>query len=181
MNSILQIIKRLYESKSPDDQYEEYLQTHVQGVHEVYTDVLRPVLEEEGISEDILSKIDYLIDHHDDSKRSPEEWSAYRDHFYDPENNPRSHDLKFNLAWNHHQKSNPHHWNYWVLINDVDDPQVEALEMPFEYVIEMLCDWQSAGHHYGNTAYDWYQKQKSKMILHDNTRKLIERYIKYLR
>lgn len=136
-----------------------------------------PILREDrDIDEQFLGEIYQNIKNHDKSKESPEEWEAYRDYFYSPEDNPRTTEA-FNLAWNHHQKSNPHHWQYWCLVNDVDEPQVQALDMPFVYVIEMLCDWQSAGNHYGNTAYEWYEKQKSKMILSDATRELVEKYI----
>ena len=65
----------------------------------------------------------------------------------------------------------------WCLINDVDEPQIRPLDMPFKYIIEMLCDWQSAGEHYGNTAYEWYNRQKDKMILSDYTRSIVEKYI----
>ena len=178
-----QIIKKLYESnreKTPNELYEEYLIKHRQGVVDVYHNVIEPILRDEGVESAILDKIEELIYDHDASKFSDAEWDAYRDYFYDKENHPRSSEA-FNHAWKHHQNHNPHHWNYWVLINDVDEPQVQALDMPFEYVIEMLCDWQSAGNHYGNTAYDWYNKNGNRMILSDNTRKIIEKYIGYLK
>lgn len=168
------------EENSLDDQYKEYITNHRAGVSKVFEEVMRPILLEEGIDEEMLSKIDDLIENHDMSKFDDYEFSAYRDRFYkykDHEELPEDVASNFDVAWNHHQKSNPHHWNYWVLINDVDEPQTHALDMPFEYVIEMLCDWQSAGKFYGNSAKDWYEKNGKKMILSDNTRNLIERYI----
>jgi hypothetical protein len=44
-------------------------------------------------------------------------------------------DVWFNVAWNKHQKSNTHHWQYCGMYKK--DGCV-ALEMTFEYVIEML-------------------------------------------
>lgn len=159
--------------------YKDYLDKHISGLSRVYQETLYPAICND-CSPATLDKISRLISEHDNSKKSDEEWAPYRNYFYDPENNSRSSE-EFNYAWNHHQKSNPHHWQYWCLINDVDEPQVQALDMPFEYIIEMLCDWQSAGMHYGNTAYDWYQKQKDKMILSENTRRIVEKYIEYLK
>lgn len=177
------IVKKLIESNTydADSKYQEYLYNHIEGIRSAFDNILKPVLISEGISDDMLEIIDHNISQHDKSKYSEDEWAPYRDHFYDPNKNSRSNNIVYNYAWNHHQKHNPHHWNYWVIINDVDEPQIQALEMPFEYVIEMLCDWASAGNHYGNTAYEWYQRQKDKMILHTETRKLVEKYIEYLK
>lgn len=183
MNSERNIVKRLLESTdlTPDQLYEEYLTKHKQGVRESYKKLYDILLTESDLTVEELGEIEELIDHHDEHKYSDEEWDAYRDHFYDPENNPRSNSIAFDIAWNHHQKHSPHHWQYWCLINDVDEPQVKALDIPIKYIIEMLCDWQSAGNHYGNTAYDWYSKQKDKMILSDKTREIVEKYIEYFR
>ena len=182
------IIRRLFENRrmvedeesSPDSMYRDYLKKHRDGVKSVYFDVMLPILKEEAIDEATLLDIEEIIEVHDLSKDDDVEFIAYRDYFYDSENNPRNTD-EFNLAWNHHQKCNPHHWQYWCLVNDVDEPQVQPLDIPFKYIIEMLCDWQSAGAYYGNTAYDWYDKQKSKMILSENTRRIVEKYIQYLK
>lgn len=185
------VVRRLFEMKrlsinedenSPDAQYRAYLDKHRNGVRKVYEDIMLPLLySNEDLDESDYSEIEELIETHDASKDDPVEFDAYRDHFYDPEKNPKSGNEAYNMAWNHHQKSNPHHWQYWCLINDVDEPQVQPLDMPFKYIVEMLCDWQSAGQHYGNTAYDWYHKQKNKMKLSENTRKIVEKYIGYFK
>ena len=172
--------KHLHESTVADTQYRHYLESHRAGVREYYEKVLRPVLHQEGISHQDMSEIEMLIETHDASKYGEEEFGAYRDYFYDPEHHSRSSEA-FNLAWLHHQNHNPHHWQYWVLINDVDEPQVHPLDMPFKYIMELLCDWASAGRHYGNTAYSWYQQQKDKLIITDRTRDILEKYIVYFK
>lgn len=166
---------------TPDEQYRQYLTNHINGVRKVYHNILKPILIHDGIDELTLALIDDHINKHDYSKYGSNEWGPYRNYFYDPEGHPRSHSEEFNQAWNHHQKHNPHHWQYWCLINDVDKPQIEPLDMPLEYIIEMLSDWHSAGSYYGNSAYDWYIKQKDKMILSDKTRATVEKYIVYLK
>lgn len=55
--------------------------------------------------------------------------------------------------------------------------------MPEQYVYEMVADWTGAGRAQGKAynetfRYDetrtWYQKNGGKMILHNETRKLVE-------
>lgn len=125
---------------------------------------------------------DWLYDHniipnrislglHDVSKYQAEEYKAYDDYFYG--NRTKEVEKAFNYAWLHHIHNNPHHWQYWVLKHD-DEPE-EALEMPEEYVYEMIADWWSFSHKTGNLKeiFGWYEKHKG-MVLHKNTRKLVE-------
>lgn len=84
-------------------------------------------------------------------------------------------DDAFDAAWNHHQKRNPHHWQYWVLIRDNNDPKFLALPMPDRYVREMVADWIGAGRAQGNTDnWGWYDANKHKQIMHDETRVEVE-------
>lgn len=87
----------------------------------------------------------------------------------------------FDEAWLKHQNRNPHHWQYWVLMED--SGKVAALEMPRKYATEMLCDWQGAGRaiHGKYDARDpwaetraWYRKNREKMVLHEETRAFVE-------
>jgi hypothetical protein len=130
---------------------------------------------------------------HDLSKFSPREWSPYVDKFYGgpyPEKNYgdiRLHygdmytqpwvDAGFDVAWNHHQKNNPHHWQYWLLRED--DGYTKALDIPMRYRKEMLADWRGAS--MAITGKDntpsWYEKNKEKMILHPDVRLWVERNI----
>lgn len=51
----------------------------------------------------------------------------------------------YSLAWQHHKGRNPHHYEYWV--DNVDKGGV-AIKMPYEYVIELICDYLAAGRTY---------------------------------
>lgn len=82
----------------------------------------------------------------------------------------------FDNAWNHHQKTQPHHWQYWLLITDSDEPRLRPLAMPHRFILEMVADWYGAGMAI-NGAADvgrWYEGSKSKIILHPQTRELVE-------
>lgn len=111
---------------------------------------------------------------HDDSKFTKEEYDAYDTYFYDK----RTKAVKenFNYAWLHHIHNNPHHWQYWVLINDDPEEGTVALDIPYKYVIEMICDWWSFSWKTGNLyeIFNWYDKHKKRMILSENTRELVE-------
>lgn len=48
----------------------------------------------------------------------------------------------FDVAWNYHQKRNPHHFQMWILINDED--RTYPLPMPKVYIREMVADWLGA-------------------------------------
>jgi hypothetical protein len=56
---------------------------------------------------------------HDWSKFTLEEWSPYVHTFYKADGSGQyKPSPAFDRAWNHHQKANPHHWQYHLLVND---------------------------------------------------------------
>lgn len=151
-------------------QYDDYLRNHISDVQKAaewllfhFPDLLR------GIDENHLRNI---LASHDRSKYFPDEYYAYDRYFY---GNNISHKVvaDFNAAWLHHIHNNPHHWQHWILVND-DKPE-EILEMPKEYVIEMISDWWSFSFRKGDLAeiFGWYEQHKN-MKLHPKTRKLVE-------
>lgn len=77
----------------------------------------------------------------------------------------------FDMAWNHHQKRNKHHWQYWILTMD-DQEDNKVLEMPDECLYEMLADWRGASRAQGlNSTTDvreWYLKRRDRFekVLH---------------
>lgn len=129
---------------------------------------------------------------HDWTKFLPCEWFPYVESFYGtkysddeirrasslgihlPTKEERRY--KFNYAWNHHQKANPHHWQYWILTNDSDDPKHIALQIPVHYMREMVADWMGAGRAITGTweCAAWYAKNKSKIILDPASRNFVE-------
>ena len=144
--------------------YTDYIITHKSNVEKAYN-----WLKENKI---ITKNLDARIAMHDLSKYSDEEYSAYDEYFYGKEKTEKV-ESDFNYAWLHHIHANPHHWQYWVLKHD-DEPE-EALEMPYEYVIEMICDWWSFSFKINrlDEIFSWYENHKD-MVLHKNTRKLVE-------
>ena len=116
----------------------------------------------------------YQILCHDDSKRKPDEYIAYDNHFYGSKSN-NSED-NFNVAWLKHIHRNPHHWQHWILIND--DPKLGEiiLPMPLEYIVEMVCDWWTFSWKQNNLTeiFKWYEEHRKYIKLHPDTRKTVE-------
>lgn len=127
---------------------------------------------------------------HDWTKFLPSEWFPYVEYFYSPKRpdvgttgyNHALHqdDAAFNVAWNHHQKHNDHHWQHWVLL--YDDGGILTLPMPDSCRREMLADWRGAGRAQGRpNTWEWYAANKDKMQLHPLTREWVEIEIEKLR
>ena len=151
-------------------QYNEYLRKHIDGVQKAYQ-----YLVDNGIIDPFFYHFDNIT-RHDDSKYSVAEYDAYDTYFY----GEKTAEVKwaFNIAWLHHIHNNPHHWQYWILFED--DPkngkEYICLQMPYQYVVEMICDWWSFSFNAGNLneIFDWYEKHRETMKLHIETRKDVE-------
>ena len=111
------------------------------------------------------------------------EFKSYRDYFYGDEEKLNKETVKnnFDKAWNHHQKINKHHWQYWVLVKA--DGSYQVLDMPYENIIEMICDWWSFSWKTGNLydVFSWYDRNKNSMILSNKTRSTVEMILKKIR
>lgn len=154
-------------------QYDNYLEQHKGNVRKGY-EWIRDNLP------DLLIDI-YGVDYawqigvaHDASKSEPEEYEAYDRYFYGKN---RSYQVvqDFNYAWLHHIHRNPHHWQFWVLINDDPENGEIALDMPYNYILEMICDWWAFSWSKGNLyeIFNWYEEHKDYMKLSDKTRKTV--------
>ena len=163
-------------------EYNQYLDEHISYVNHAIT-WLADHLKIDGVTERDISEALKNCSEHDASKLMPNEYHAYDDYFY---GGNRSNQVAkaFEYAWLQHQNKNPHHWQYWVLIND--DPgngQLKALEMPVPYVLEMIADWWAFSWKDGDLGeiFDWYDKQKDFILLHPKTKKLVEKILELIR
>ena len=169
---------------SRKQEYLDYIKQHRRNVRKCWVEMLRPQLEKhDDITAETLKRVDNLIEHHDESKYSIFEFEPYCNHFYPDKEVSHSTqarwDREFDEAWLHHQHVNPHHWQYWVLRNDTEG--VAILDMPFEYIMEMLCDWNSfSANEPESIARKWYDEHSYEMMLSDDTREIVEEFIDYL-
>lgn len=107
---------------------------------------------------------------HDLSKFRPSEFFSYM-YYFGSKRNFEKHGIAISfwteenleLAWLHHQHRNKHHWNYWINSDGI------AIEMPKKYISQMLADWRAMGRVFGDTAKEYYEKNKEKMKFHEDT------------
>lgn len=117
---------------------------------------------------------------HDWSKFLPDEWGPYVMQFYMPlwdEGVASRYMMKhgrrerFLAAWMKHKSRNPHHWEYWLHVNN---GEVEPVRMPDHYAREMVCDWRGAGMAQGKPdTKAWYLTHYKNILLHPHTRILV--------
>lgn len=166
------------------EEYLVYLAEHIENVKRAWYEILRPsLMQHDNLTDRQLFRIDEAIEHHDESKYGVFEFEAYCNHFY-PDKEPsaslqKQWDDEFEYAWLHHQHCNPHHWQYWVLRNDEDGRRM--LDMPFEQICAMICDWHSFSAKDENSiAYSWYVNHSHEMLLSQNTREVLEELLEYV-
>lgn len=149
-------------------EYDNYLIEHRKNVSQAYHWLLNHNLlyRSDSSMEDY-----YYIAHnctlsHDETKNLKDEYEAYDAYFY---SNNRSYETMetYKHAWLLHIQRNPHHWQHWVLIHDEPEEKFEALEMPFKYIVEMICDWWSFSWQKGDLyeVFKWYDEHKSHILL----------------
>lgn len=153
-------------------QYDLYLEQHkgnvtkgLQWIEEHLPELLKP-----GFN------YDWQINFgHDQSKSEPDEYAAYDAYFY---GGNRSYEVvqNFRRAWLAHIHRNPHHWQHWILMNDDPGEGMVILDMPYNFIIEMICDWWAFSWNKGNLyeIFSWYDEHKDYMKLSDKTRKTVE-------
>lgn len=181
-------IKLLEDADSKHPQYEQYLTTHIANVQKSYQwlkDNLPEVLDEDNYFEETAyyGELDEIIKNHDKSKytKIPDaenyyeltlEYDAYANYFYGEQT--KEVNEAFNKAWLAHIHANPHHWQHWMLQNDEDG--LILLDIPYVFVIEMICDWWAFSWKAENLyeIFNWYEKNKNGILLSDNTRTTLE-------
>lgn len=123
---------------------------------------------------------------HDWTKFTRREWSPYVHQFYNSDGtkrgpirdasgayDPNLQPVEFQLAWVLHQR-NKHHWQAWVSVGD--NGKLSPVPIPKRYVLEMVADWKGAGLAISgkDEAFEWYEKNCDKMILHPDTRAIVK-------
>lgn len=171
-------MKLLFKGNPRYPEYDEYLHNHINGVMRAWTEMLKPAMLSSNEFEDI-DYIDDVISKHDESKYNSDEYNAYCNYFYPCEGFEKDQSA-FDRAWLTHLHKNPHHHQHWILIRD--EGEKLPIDMPLEYICEMICDWHSFSlKDKSSTAYKWYADNKSDMVLSTNTVKVLESLLEYMK
>lgn len=146
----------------------EYINAHKARV-EQFADWLFSACPElfEGVDEEVFFD---LIKEHDESKFSEEEFEPYAQKWFgDGKKTP-----EYKAAWEHHYLNNEHHPEYW-----------DGEDMPYIYILEMICDWGSFSIDKGDMkelSDFYYNKAKAdpEKNLSDATQEIIEDIISHI-
>ncbi len=122
---------------------------------------------------------------HDLSKYSPVEFfvgARYYQGNMSPNNAERL-DRGYSQSWLHHKGRNKHHLEYWIDYGLPPEGGIVGMRMPDKYIVEMFIDRVSASKVYQKDAYTdesawkYYEKGKSHLLLHPEVRELLERLL----
>lgn len=162
-------------------EYDNYLYQHKANVLNGFNWLIEylPDILPKNSSVDISWQLGFA---HDTSKTSAEEYDAYDNYFYGG-NKSYAVVQAFKLAWLHHIHNNPHHWQHWILINDDPGEGMIILDMPDNYIIEMICDWWAFSWAAGDLTiiFKWYEEHKEYMKLSIKTRQKVEGILHLIR
>ena len=140
-------------------EYLDYLEEHYNNVQKAFKLVAEKCKDMRFIYDDFYYwSLRTAVENHDDSKMSPEEFIAYRKHFF-PVNAEEKKESREDAekAIDHHYKNNMHHWQSWV-------PYVDRHHIEID-VAHNFIDWIAMGFQHGDTALEYYEKNKHKINL----------------
>lgn len=160
-------------------QYDDYIDQHKANVKKGF-EWLHANLPQlfSGVN---MDEMVFVIEHHDISKYHSEEYDAYDKYFYG-KNRSKKVLEDFDKAWLHHIHHNKHHWQHWVLIEDDAKEGVKPLDMPYVYIIEMICDWWAFSWMKGDLTeiFSWYAEHNN-IKFSKNTRATVENILNWMK
>lgn len=126
---------------------------------------------------------------HDLSKYSWTEFSVGAKYYQGNRspNDAEREDKGYTSSWLHHKGRNKHHLEYWMDYSlDRSKAHFVGMPMPKEYIIEMFCDRMAAcktynkENYYAKQPWDYYAKGRAGKLLHPESKKTLEKYLKML-
>ena len=150
-----------------------YLKTVVKHKHYVRKYCFKARLYKQGLT-------------HDLSKFSPTEFIESVKYYNGIESPIKSckEENGWSKAWLHHKGRNKHHYEYW---QDNFDLGGQAIQMPYKYALEQVCDYLGAGQAYmqANFSYEkeyewWKNKISNPIAMHVNSMVFTEVMLKLM-
>jgi hypothetical protein len=144
-------------------EYCDYLEEHLENVAWAWKVLQEKCKDMKFVWDDFMyATIDSMVEQHDLSKFSAEEFMPYSNKFFSVEGQlgDRTED-EFKKAWEHHQEHNPHHWQSWAHKEFYHPHEAEC------HCVCMVIDWMAMGKKFNDTAQDYYEKNKKSIKLPD--------------
>jgi hypothetical protein len=154
-------------------EYCDYVEEHLLNIEKSWKTLQTVCSDMSFMYDDYLYwSIDGMIQNHDVSKMSHEEFIPYQQNFFPVgEKDP----YLFGLAWQHHLEHNPHHWEKWTTTPE---------RMPNEQYAHCVCmiiDWMAMGLKFGDTAEKYYAANRHKIELPEWAERFIGEIFERLR
>jgi hypothetical protein len=157
------LLNMINESKADYlEENKKYIEEHKDNVRQ-FAEWLKGQLPElfDNIDLDLFNE---MIQEHDDSKFSEEEFEPYAQKWF----NNSGKTPEYEAAWKHHWMNNEHHPEFWL-----------GEDMPYIYILEMICDWGSFSIKSGDMSElskFYYEKARDdeEKNLSENTKIIIE-------
>lgn len=151
-------------------EYLDYIEEHYNNVQKAWELVQEKCSDMKFVWDDFeWATLNQEIRNHDAKKLSIEEFVHYREKFHPTKEEEmlcakyfEVSDMinkNFKKAWSHHKRYNDHHWQTWSNKN-YGYPNMASLNC-----VHMLVDWIAMSMKFGDTAIDYYQKNKHTMTL----------------
>lgn len=184
LSSCYKILRKIYDIKpakeqkkiateieKKEDEYLDYIIEHRKNIEKAYNELMENSFIHQKVDNKILEQLKTRVENHDLSKFEVEEFEPYRKNFYPINQQEKQNNLKdFEKAWEHHWKNNSHHWEYRQDKKTFNkDNDKEVLD-----VLENILDWMAMGYKFNNRPYQYYEKNKEKIILCKEERKYLE-------
>ena len=139
-------------------EYLDYIEEHIHNVNKAWIELQEKCKDMQFVCDDFyFSSISDEVASHDLSKLSEAEFVQYRKVFYPVKGEPEGYDMS--EAWEHHKSHNPHHWENWTTIKPRSDADWKV------HCVHMIIDWMAMGYRFGDTAQDYYEKNKEKILI----------------
>lgn len=141
-------------------EYLDYFERHYDNVQKAWA-LINEKCKDKGfrfIYDDFVWwSIDSEVKMHDESKLSSFEFTQYRNYFF-PAQNEEKDKASFLAAWEHHKNNNEHHWQNWTE-RKASNPYADA------FLVMNVVDWVAMGFEFGDTAKDYYEKNKDEITM----------------
>ena len=147
---------KAYEYIQKTREYLDYLEEHFDNVRKAFQEVNEAYAGLYGLDNDSWLELKEAVCFHDISKFSQHEFTQYRKHFFPVKGEESENFLK---ALEHHKENNPHH--HETIKNKID-------------CLHMIINWAAMGYKFGNTAQEYYEKNKDEINLSQNFDNLLD-------
>lgn len=140
-------------------EYCDYVEEHLNNIAKAWTLVQESCEDMIFISDEFLfTVIDELVNDHDLSKVSHEEFIPYVRNFFPV---GEADNELFAAAWKNHQDCNPHHWQNWTQKEDEYDDEWKC------HAVCMVIDWIAMGTKFDDNAQEYFEKNQDSIKISD--------------